>query len=362
MTRELVERARGGDREVFESPAAAVIGNLFNIAQPRTPAPRSGRTVSSVRTRASTLVVALSALAISACSASPPAPSIAPSQVSAQPSSTIAPTPTASPALTPGVGTSSEDTLGVSVPADTAAATMLHVPVLMYHRVMPPSLLKVDERWPDLYVDPVTFDAQIAAMKSRGWHTVTTGQLAAAVMARRSLPSHSVVITFDDGRPDNYTYAFPILKKYGFVATFFIVSGRIGRTSHITASQLQEMAAAGNELADHTWDHTDLTTLTYAQARFRIRAAADAIESLVGVRPTTLAYPYGHYDSTVLAAADAEGMYLAFTVHAGAWESAATRLFQPRLRVQGLVRQADGSYSGGTTAQQLLARLAPYAD
>ena len=244
--------------------------------------------------------------------------------------------------------------------SQTEPAT-LDVPVLMYHHVMPASLVRPDERFPDLFVDAAMFDAQMAALKAAGWHTITAQQLAAVVSSGRDVPARSVVITFDDGRPDNYTYAFPILKRYGFVATFFIVPGRIGTSQHMTACQLQQIAAAGNELADHTWNHCDLTTLTLEEARSRIRAAADAIESLVGLRPVTLAYPYGHYDSTVEAAADAEGMDLAFTTQHGALESSATRLAEPRLRVNGLERRPDGSYGGGTTARSILWLLSPYA-
>jgi peptidoglycan/xylan/chitin deacetylase (PgdA/CDA1 family) len=181
------------------------------------------------------------------------------------------------------------------------------------------------------------------------------------VKSGRAVPARSVVITFDDGRPDNYTYAFPILERYGFVATFFIVPGRIGSSRHMTACQLRQIAAAGNELADHTWNHCDLTTLTYGQARSKIRAAADTIESLVGIRPDTMAYPYGRYDAEVEAAADAEGMLMAFTTQHGALESDLTRLAEPRIRVQGLVRQPDGTYGGGTSAQGLLWLVSAYS-
>jgi peptidoglycan/xylan/chitin deacetylase (PgdA/CDA1 family) len=251
---------------------------------------------------------------------------------------------------------------GRSAPSSTPTVAAIHVPVLMYHHVMPKVLLKKNERYLDLFVDAATFDAQMAALKAAGWHTITTRRLAAAVMSGTGVPLHSLVITFDDGRPDQFTYAFPILERYGFTATFFVVPGRIGTSQHMTACQLQQVAAAGNELADHTWNHSDLTTLTLEQARSTIRAAADAIESLVRVRPVTMAYPYGRYDSTVEAAADAEGMDLAFTTQHGAFESGATRLAEPRLRVNGLERLPDGRYRDGTTAQSILWLVSAYRD
>jgi len=231
----------------------------------------------------------------------------------------------------------------------------------MYHHVMPASRVPTNERYPDLFIDAAVFDAQMAALQGAGWRTITARQLSEAMRARSPVPSRTVVITFDDGRPDNYIYAFPILKRYDFTATFFVVPGRIGTTQHMTACQLREIAAAGNELADHTWNHGDLTALTLEQARSTIRAAADVIESLVGVRPVTLAYPYGHHNSTVEAAADAEGIDLAFTTRHGALESSATRFAEPRLRVNGLERRPDGRYGGGTTGQSILWLLSRYA-
>jgi peptidoglycan/xylan/chitin deacetylase (PgdA/CDA1 family) len=219
---------------------------------------------------------------------------------------------------------------------------------------MPASEVSRHERYPDLFVDAAVFDAQMAALQAAGWRTITARQLSEAVRAQAPVPPRTLVITFDDGRPDNYTYAFPILKRYRFTATFFIVPGRIGTAQHMTACQLRELAAAGNELADHTWNHGDLTTLTSEQARLRIRMAADAIESLVGLRPITLAYPYGRYDPTVEAAANAEGMAMAFTTEHGVAESQERRLVEPRLRVAGVQRREDGSYGGGTTARELL--------
>jgi peptidoglycan/xylan/chitin deacetylase (PgdA/CDA1 family) len=244
--------------------------------------------------------------------------------------------------------------------ATTRPSGTLHVPVLMYHHVRPSTLVRDDEPYPDLYVDAHTFATQMAALSAAGWRTITARELAEALRTRSAIPAKTLVITFDDGRPDTYTYAFPILERFGFTATFFIVPGRIGSPGHLTACELQQLAAAGNELADHTMDHVDLQTLSEADARIEIRSAADAIEALVGIRPTTLAYPYGHTDAAVEAAARREGIELAFTTRYGSTEGPADVLDAPRLRIAGVHRLADGTYAGGTTAAGLLWILAPY--
>src|SRR3954465_4181273 len=91
-----------------------------------------------------------------------------------------------------------------AMPAAPSAVTTYHVPVLMYHHVRPHALVSPTEPFPDLYVDSVTFDAQMAALKAWGWKTITSAQLAAAVKAGASIPSRTLVLSFDDGRPDNY--------------------------------------------------------------------------------------------------------------------------------------------------------------
>jgi peptidoglycan/xylan/chitin deacetylase (PgdA/CDA1 family) len=121
------------------------------------------------------------------------------------------------------------------------------------------------------------------------------------------------------------------------------------------------LASHGNEIADHTWAHEDLTSLTYEGARRSIRRAADAIEALIGIRPEALAYPAGRFNPMAVAAAEAEGMNVAFTTQHGSSDSIASRLAEPRLRVNGLIRRADGSYVNGTTALGLLWLLSPHA-
>jgi peptidoglycan/xylan/chitin deacetylase (PgdA/CDA1 family) len=238
---------------------------------------------------------------------------------------------------------------------------LLHVPVLVYHHVLPADQVSPTERLPGLYLNPTLFQEQLAALQAAGWHTITSAELAAAVLSGAAIPPRTLVLTFDDGRPDNYTYAFPELQHYGDLATFFVVPGRIGTSASMTAQELQSLVSSGEDIGDHTWDHKDLTTLSYQGDLYEIGTAATAILDAVGVRPTTLAYPYGRVDSTVIKAADAEGMVLAFTTAAGADESFGSRLDEPRLRVAGYGRNPDGSLSGGTTPTALLAMLAPYS-
>jgi peptidoglycan/xylan/chitin deacetylase (PgdA/CDA1 family) len=207
-----------------------------------------------------------------------------------------------------------------------------HVPVLMYHRIVP--WAKAGRSLPGLVVPPDTFAAQMRTLAAAGWHTVTAAQLAADLAAGRRPKPRTFVITFDDGWADGYRYALPILRRNGFVGTFYVISGRISRLSgFLSPTQLQAMQAAGMEIGDHTVSHADLPARTTSKARYEIVHAADQIAVVVGVRPSTFAYPYGARnlrDESLVARA---GFALALTTVEGCLEISSNQFSVPRLRV-----------------------------
>src|SRR5690606_16547296 len=84
-----------------------------------------------------------------------------------------------------------------------------NVPVLMYHHVSPSGGM--------IAVTPEVFEQQIAGLARAGYTSLGTGQLAAYLAGGR-VPEKSVVITFDDGYLNNWTYAHPVLQRYGMKA------------------------------------------------------------------------------------------------------------------------------------------------
>ena len=58
------------------------------------------------------------------------------------------------------------------------------------------------------------------------------------------MPRSTVVITFDDGYEDNYYFAYPVLKRYNFPATIFVIVDTIGEEGYLNFAQVKELASS----------------------------------------------------------------------------------------------------------------------
>ena len=209
---------------------------------------------------------------------------------------------------------------------------VLHVPVLMYHLVASPADARVAAT--DLVVSPSTFDAQLRALHDAGWQTITAAQLAGHLVAGTRPPARSFVITIDDGYANAYTNTLPILAKYGYSATFYIVVGRIGRSPQtLTWPEVREMLAAGMDIGNHTIGHPDLTRASDWDLGWQIRRAQEVVAAKTGYTMRSIAYPSGRFDGRVAAAVEKAGLTLGFTTQGGANETWAGRYGCPRIRM-----------------------------
>jgi PKD repeat protein len=107
----------------------------------------------------------------------------------------------------------------------------------------------------------------------------------------------SVVLTFDDGTVGQDDAA-QVLHDNGLHGTFYINSGRLGFSGYLTATGVQGIASLGNEIAGHTVDHADLTTLSADDAAREICNDRVALHNL-GVTVKNFAYPFGAYNAAI---------------------------------------------------------------
>ena len=93
----------------------------------------------------------------------------------------------------------------------------------------------------------------------------------------RKLPK--CLITFDDGLASVYTIAFPVMEANGIKGTIYVIPARVGTTGYCTLSQLHDMYDAGWAMANHTFDHTDLTTLSRSQQSQKVTDAQEWLDA-----------------------------------------------------------------------------------
>src|SRR5437867_10927827 len=92
--------------------------------------------------------------------------------------------------------------------------------------------------------------------------------------ALEAVPDRLVVLTFDDSVASHYSVARPILKRYGFGATFFITEGfsfRTNKQDYMTWEQIKTLHQDGFEIGNHSRDHLGAAAQTLGQLREQIR-------------------------------------------------------------------------------------------
>ncbi len=123
------------------------------------------------------------------------------------------------------------------------------------------------------------------------------GAMVAVPAIAHAAPLTVVTIQFDDGNADVFQWV-SALNTHGFPATFYVNSGTIGTSGHLTWAQLTSLSQAGNEIGSHTIDHVDLKKLKLAAARFQV--CQDRVNLAAhGLQPESFAYPYGDFNATV---------------------------------------------------------------
>jgi peptidoglycan/xylan/chitin deacetylase (PgdA/CDA1 family) len=192
--------------------------------------------------------------------------------------------------------------------------------MLMYHAVLPG---KGAPAWP-WAVSLQRFRDQLDFLAAEGYATPTMGELATAPERFRG---RTAVITFDDGYVDNLT-ACEELQKRGMRATWFIVSGSIGREPGwpadgrpggrlLNAAELREMHAAGMEIGSHTVHHARLPEIGEACLQQELHDSRAALENLLGATVSSFAYPYGAWDERCADAVKQAGYIAACTTRTG---------------------------------------------
>jgi peptidoglycan/xylan/chitin deacetylase (PgdA/CDA1 family) len=168
--------------------------------------------------------------------------------------------------------------------------------VLMYHRVLDEP---GDDVKPGMYVTRAAFERHLAYLSSRH-EVIGLAELGEWMAGRRSFARIPCVITFDDGWLDNFTNAFPLLRRYGLTATVFLITEQLGSQDMLTWDQAREMEAEGIDFGSHTATHPVLTTLADAAVRDELSRSRDRLHRELRRPSQWFCYPKGAFSDGVL--------------------------------------------------------------
>ena len=238
---------------------------------------------------------------------------------------------------------------------------------LMYHEVVEPDAFDtIEGKINTTYVvSSEQFRAHLQALSEVGATSVSPADIKAWLDGNADLPERAVLITFDDGFVGNYTLALPLLSEYGFSATFFVVTNRIGDPMMLTWEQLREMRAAGMTIASHTASHPLLSTLDAAETDSEISVSCRRIEEQLGEGPRYLSLPNGDQNEWYRSVAGKHSVDLVFGSEfgrnlAGADPLALRRIAMKRSTAANQIRDfVEGRWSifAANQAKQLVKRM-----
>lgn len=122
-----------------------------------------------------------------------------------------------------------------------------------------------------------------------------------------------VSFAFDDGYESTYTEAFPVLERYGYTGTVYVVTSAVSTTGYMNLDQLHELSDAGWEIGSHTVSHPDLTLLDPCDVELELAVSKAWLEG-AGFTVNTFASPFGEYRRDTL-----ELIKQHYTTHRTAW-------------------------------------------
>lgn len=192
---------------------------------------------------------------------------------------------------------------------------VIKFPIFNYHHIrpMPPESAGVTER--AFTVTAEGLEAHLKYFKENGYQVVLIDELLKYFDIGQPLPSKAVALTFDDGWREHYSNAFPILKKYGVKATFFVPTGWVGKPEIMSWDEMRQMSEAGMVFGSHSVSHPYLDKLSDENLKKEVEDSKKLLEEKLGKQVDYIAYPAGMYNDKVIEAVKAAGYQAALGVY-----------------------------------------------
>ena len=210
----------------------------------------------------------------------------------------------------------------------------------MYHSIeaMPKSTVMRS-----LHVSPRNFKFQMWMLKILGFKALSLKKLKPYIDGHKK--GRVVGITFDDGYQNVLANAAPILLKYDFSATCYIVSGNLGFSNIwdldesitqrplMTEEEVSKWLSFGMDIGGHTKTHADLTKISLEAAKQEITDCKLDLEKTFKVSINDFCYPFGRFDEEISNLVQEAGYLSATTMQRGRVSSITNRYLLPRIPI-----------------------------
>ena len=213
-------------------------------------------------------------------------------------------------------------------------------PILMYHSV---AKTPRGTKMRSLHVSPNRFKLQMWLLKLIGYRGVCLSEL---YFHLKNQTNEKVIgLSFDDGYQNNHKIVMPILKRYGFTATVYIVTNNIGETNvwdksiglseHnlMNEKEIKNWIKNGMEIGSHTMNHKDLLTCSKKIAQEEIYQSKLDLETKFETQIRHFCYPYGSFDNEIIELVKKSGYSTATTTLRGRAKINKSLFSLPRVQI-----------------------------
>ncbi|HQO58756.1 MAG TPA: polysaccharide deacetylase family protein [Candidatus Omnitrophota bacterium] len=167
------------------------------------------------------------------------------------------------------------------------------VPIIMYHNIESNPAGKADTVSPEIFLRQMDF------LKTHGYRVISLDNLVRGIQTGHPPGRKSVVLTFDDGYENNYTYVFPLLKRYGFPAMIFISPDFFGEDGFLSLDQILDMQKAGVQFGSHGMSQAYLPDLTDDQRYLEIWESRRILTADLNANVDYFCYPVGGFNDRI---------------------------------------------------------------
>jgi peptidoglycan/xylan/chitin deacetylase (PgdA/CDA1 family) len=191
-------------------------------------------------------------------------------------------------------------------PRAVPAVATERLPILLYHRVT-----AVGGAATGPYrVRPEALEEHLRFLSEAGYYTIGLETWRRAMTAATPLPGRAIVLTFDGAYEEILTEVWPLLRRYGFLATVFVTAETVGRrqfpddlygerVTYLGWRELRRLQAGGVELGSLSYSTRPLTALSPAAIVGDACRSRTLLERNLRRPVRAFAYPHGHTDPSV---------------------------------------------------------------